>query len=98
MSREGEDRVRIGDLFGDLASGVEWVGGSDDRAERHDGEADDGEEDGIGREKHDDVALTNAPVVETRRDGIDGSPEFGKGEVVAGGGVYEGNFAVVSSR
>lgn len=47
-SCEGEDGFGIGDLFGDLSSGVEWVGGGYDGAEGHDGEADDWEGDGVG--------------------------------------------------
>jgi len=39
---EDESWITLGDLFGDFAGGVESVGGGDDGAERHDGEANDG--------------------------------------------------------
>lgn len=41
---KGEDGFGVGDLFGDFLSGVEWISGGDNGAERDNGETDDGEE------------------------------------------------------
>lgn len=75
--------------------GIEGICGGDYSADGHDGEANDGEENGVWREEEDDVAFSDAHVGERRGNGIDGFPELGIGDVVAGGGVDEGNFAVV---
>lgn len=94
---EGDDGFGIGDLLGDFAGGVEGVGGGDDGAEGHDGEAHNGEVDGVGGEEEDDVALPDGGVEGERGgDGVHGSPELLVGEVEAGGGVDEGDVAVVS--
>ena len=74
---------------------IEGICGGDDGADGHDGEANDGEENGVRGEEEDDVAFSDSHVGESRGDGIDGFPEVGIGYVLAGGGVDEGDFAVV---
>lgn len=96
-SGECEDGFRIGDLLGDLLSGVEGISGGDDGAQGDDGEAYDGEEDGVWREEEDDVAFPDAHGGEGGGDGVDGGPDVGEGEVAAGGGVDEGDVTVVGT-
>lgn len=95
-SREGENRARIGDLLGNLVLGVEGVSGGDQSPKGHNGEAYNGEEDGVRRENEDDVAFSDAEFGgERKREGVHGGPEGGVGERVAGGGVDEGGPGVV---
>lgn len=98
-SREDERWLAVGDLSGDLTGGVKRIRGGDDGADRHDGETDDGDVDGIRGEDEDDVASPYSDVVvETVSDTIDGSPEIGEAYAVARGGVDEGRCAAVRLR
>lgn len=63
-SREGDDWFRIGNLLGDFSGGVDGISGGYYSAEGHDGKAHHGEEDGVGREKEDDVTFPDAHVGE----------------------------------
>lgn len=85
-------------MLGDFAGGVERVSGGDDSTKGHDGEADNGEVDGVGGKEEDDMALPNTQVRERGGDGIDGSPELGEGEVATSGGIDESKLAVVGAR
>lgn len=84
-------------MLGDFAGGVKRVGGGDDSPKGHDGEADDGKENGIGGKEEDDMALSNTQVRERGGDGIDSPPELVEGEVATSGGVDESKFAVVGA-
>ena len=77
--------------------GVEGVCGGDDGAEGHDGEANNGEENGVWGKEEDDVAFSDAHVGKGGGYGVDRLPEVGIGDVLAGGGVDEGDFAVVGA-
>lgn len=61
---ESKNRFGISDLFSDFTRCIEGIGGGDDSAEGHDGEADNREVDGVGREEEDDVTFTDTHVGE----------------------------------
>ncbi|CAL5345058.1 unnamed protein product [Camellia sinensis] len=82
-------------MLGDFASCVEGVCCGDYGSERHDREADNGEEDGVRGEEEDDVAFADPHGKEGGGDGIDGHPDLSEGEVAGGGGVDEGDLAWV---
>lgn len=82
-------------MLGDFLGSIEGICGGDDGADGHDGEANNGEVDRIWGKEEDDVAFSDAHVGKGRGDGVDGVPEIGVGYVVAGGGVDQGDFAVM---
>lgn len=82
-------------MFGDFLRGVEGICGGDDGADGHDGEANNGKVNGVRGKEEDDVAFSDAHVGKGRGYGVDGVPEVGIGDLLAGGGVDEGDFAVV---
>lgn len=95
---EGQHRLRIRDLFRNFAGSIEGIGGGDDGTEGHNGEADDGEVDRVRGEQEDNMAFTDAKVSRKRAgNGINGTPDIGESQLAAGGGVNEGNLAVVGA-
>lgn len=64
LSSESKNRFGISNLFSNFTRCIERIGGGDDSAEGHDGETDNREIDGVGREEKDDVTFTDTHVGE----------------------------------
>lgn len=85
---EGDYGAGEVDLVGDIGVGRERIGRRDNGAEGEQGEVEEGNVDGIGREYESDVVLVDVEVVaEVGGKGSDEVREVGEGDAAGGGGV-----------
>lgn len=87
--RDDELGVGSGGLLGELGGGEEGVGGGDGGTAEGGAEEGEGEFGAVAEDKHDDVTLTDAEVVEAGGDAAGGEFDVGVGESEAGVGVDE---------